>query len=138
MVFIEFLKKSWTIVHGSDGIFLKIMDYIHFLIDFWKSMDYSSPLWSKSRTIVHGFDQFLKKAWIIVHGSWFWSIFKKIMDYSSRFKVLIDFLKKAWTIWFWLIFEKLCTVVHGFNRFFWKSMDYSSWFWSIFWKNDGL
>ena len=30
--------------------------------------------------------------------------------------VLIDFLKKAWTI------------VHGFDRFFEKSMDYSSWF----------
>ena len=30
--------------------------------------------------------------------------------------VLIDFLEKAWTI------------VHGFDRFFEKSMDYSSWF----------
>ena len=30
--------------------------------------------------------------------------------------VLIHFLKKAWTI------------VHGFNRFFEKSMDYNSWF----------
>ena len=30
--------------------------------------------------------------------------------------VLIDFLKKSWTI------------VHGFDRFFEKIMDYSSWF----------
>ena len=30
--------------------------------------------------------------------------------------VLIDFLKKAWT------------VVHGFDRFFAKNVDYSSWF----------
>ena len=30
--------------------------------------------------------------------------------------ILIDFLKKAWTI------------VHGFDRFFEKSIDYSSWF----------
>ena len=29
--------------------------------------------------------------------------------------ILIDFLKKAWTI------------VHGFDRFFEKSTDYSSW-----------
>ena len=34
--------------------------------------------------------------------------------------VLIDFSKKAWT------------VVHGFDQFFEKSMDYSSWFSSMF------
>ena len=37
--------------------------------------------------------------------------FEEIMDY-----VLIDFLKKSWTI------------VHGFDRFFEKIMDYSPWF----------
>ena len=28
MVLIDFLKKSWTIVHGFDRFFEKIMDYI--------------------------------------------------------------------------------------------------------------
>ena len=45
--------------------------------------------------------------------------------------VLIDFLKKPWTIvhGFDPFFEKKAwTIVHGFDRFFEKSMDYSSWF----------
>ena len=44
--------------------------------------------------------------------------------------VLINFLKKAWTIvhGFDPFFEKAWTIVHGFDRFFEKSMDYSSWF----------
>ena len=52
--------------------------------------------------------------------------------------VLIDFSKKAWTIvhGFDRFFEKSMidfskkawTIVHGFDRFFEKSMDYSSWF----------
>ena len=58
--------------------------------------------------------------------------------------VLIDVLKKAWTIFYGLdsFFEKTWTIVHGFDRFLekktWtkfmvlidlkKSMDYSSWF----------
>ena len=37
MVLIEFLKKSWTIVHGFDRFF------------------------EKSWTIVHGFDRFFEK-----------------------------------------------------------------------------
>ena len=41
---IDFLKKSWAIVHGFDRIF------------------------KKSWTIVHGFNRFLKKSWTIVHG----------------------------------------------------------------------
>ena len=44
MVFIENLKKSWTIVHGFDRFFEKIMD----LFD---------RFFEKSWTIVHGFDQ---------------------------------------------------------------------------------
>ena len=57
--------------------------------------------------------------------------------------VLIDFLKKAWTIvhGFDRFFEKSMdvhgfdrflkkswTIVHSFDRFFEKSVDYSSWF----------
>ena len=56
-------------------------------------------------TIVHGFDQFLKKAGTIVH----------------RF-----FLKKVWTIvhGFDRFFEKSMVLID----FLKKSMDYSSWF----------
>ena len=45
--------------------------------------------------------------------------------------VLIDFLKKAWTIahgFDGFFGKKALTLVHGFDRFFEKSMDYSSWF----------
>ena len=43
--------------------------------------------------------------------------------------VLIDLLKKSWTIVhvFDQFFLKAWTIVHGL-RFFEKSMDYSSWF----------
>ena len=56
MVFIKFLKKSCTIVHGFYQIFEEIMDY--------------SPWFSLN---------FLKKSWTIVHG--FHQIFEEIMDY---------------------------------------------------------
>ena len=41
MVLIDFLKKSWTIVHGFYRIFEKIMDYNSYQF-FEKIMDYSS------------------------------------------------------------------------------------------------
>ena len=44
MVLIDFFEKAWTIVHGFDQFFEKIMDYG--LIDFLK----------KAWTIIHGFD----------------------------------------------------------------------------------
>ena len=59
------------------------------------------------------------------------------------FMILIDFLKKAWTIvhgfdrffekvsivhGFDRFFEKAWTIVHGFDRFFENIMDYRPWF----------
>ena len=38
--------------------------------------------------------------------------------------VLIDFLKKSWT----MVHDFLKIIVHGFDRFFEISTDYSSWF----------
>ena len=58
MVFIKFLKKSWTIVHGFHQIFEEIMDYSP-----WFSLNFL--------TIVHGFHQ----------------IFEEIMDYSPWFSL---------------------------------------------------
>ena len=51
------------------------------------------------------FSSILKKSWIIVHG-------------------LIDFLKKSWT----MVHDFLKIIVHGLDRFFEISTDYSSWF----------
>ena len=42
-------------------------------------------------------------------------------------KVLIDFLKKAWTIVHGFV-KNLWTLVLGFDRFYEENMDYSSWF----------
>ena len=44
--------------------------------------------------------------------------------------VLIDVLKKAWTIFHGLdsFFEKTWTIVHGFDRFLEKKHGLSSWF----------
>ena len=51
MVLFDFLKKSWTIVHGFDRFFEKIMDY-GFDRCFEKIMDYSS--WFSSNSKNHG------------------------------------------------------------------------------------
>ena len=70
MVLIDFLKKSWTIVHGFDRFFTIVHGFHH--------------IFEKSWTIVHGFDRFFEKN----HGLWFMVLIdflEKVMDYSSWF-----------------------------------------------------